>query len=265
MDSPARDALLELAREAARVGARALLDRRGEPSGVDTKSASGDFVSDADRASEQAITELLLSARPSDGLLGEEGATQEAASGVRWVVDPLDGTTNYLYGLAGWGVSVAAEQHGGDGWRPIVGAVLDPLSGELFRAAEGRGAWLGDHQLRVNDPVALDRALVGTGFFYDPAVREHQGRVAAAVLPRVRDLRRVGAAALDLCWVAAGRLDGFFESHLEPWDMAAGTLIAMEAGAVVTPYHRGVTAAGETLHSALVELLAEAGRAADAS
>jgi myo-inositol-1(or 4)-monophosphatase len=162
------DALLALAADAARTGGKVLLDRYQRPSGVDTKSASGDFVSDADRASEQAVTDLLSAARPGDGLLGEEGADRDAPSGVRWVIDPLDGTSNYLYRFGAWTVSIAAQQQGGDGWRTVVGAVYEPLSGDLFTAVAGEGARLGETRLRVNDPVPLEQALLGTGFAYDP-------------------------------------------------------------------------------------------------
>lgn len=250
--------LLELAVDAARTGGTELLDRYARPSGVDTKSASGDFVSDADRASERAVTQLLLSARPDDGLLGEEGADRDATSDIRWVVDPLDGTSNYLYRFGAWTVSVAAQRRYGDEWRSIVGVVFDPMTDEVFRAAEGHGAWVGDERLRVNDPVALDRALVATGFGYDRDVRAEQGRVTATVLAQVRDIRRAGSAARDLCYVAAGRLDGFYESSLGVWDFAAGALIAEEAGAVVTGYGTGVVAAGPALHGPLAALVASA-------
>lgn len=251
-------ALTDLARAAAVAGGEALLARYHRPSGVGTKSASGDFVSDADRASERAITDLLTTERPGDGLLGEEGAAREADSGIRWVIDPLDGTSNYLYRFGAWTVSIAAQARDGDGWRTVAGVVAEPLSGDVFAATEAAGAWLGDERLRVNDPVALDRALVGTGFAYDVETRGRQGRTVAAVLPRVRDVRRSGSAARDLSFVAAGRLDGYYESSLGPWDMAAGALIAAEAGALVSPLGDGVVAAGPALHPDLERLVVAA-------
>lgn len=183
---------------------------------------------------------------------------------MRWVIDPLDGTSNYLYRFGAWTVSIAAQARDGDDWRTVAGVVAEPLSGDVFAAAEGEGAWVGDEPLRVNDPVALDRALIGTGFAYDVETRRRQGGTAAEVLPRVRDLRRAGSAARDLAFVAAGRLDGYYESSLGPWDMAAGVLVAAEAGARVTPLGEGVLAAGPSLHPALERLvLADDGAAGE--
>ncbi len=229
--------------------------RRHRPSGVGTKTSGGDFVSDADRASEAAVVEVIAGARPDDGFLGEEGADRESASGVRWVIDPLDGTANYLYGLDGWAVSVAAEGMEGEGWSTLVGVVYHPVSGEMFTARRGAGARSNGIALEVNDPVARRSALVGTGFSYDYEVRRSQGPLAGRMLLEVRDLRRIGAAALDLCLVAAGRLDAFYESDLQAWDYAAGALIAREAGAVVSPFENGVLAAGPALHEDLATLI----------
>ncbi len=185
------------------------------------------MVSDADREAETAIEAVLLEARPDDGLLAEEGARSEASSGRRWVVDPLDGTTNYLYGIPAWSVSIALED--GDGG--AVGVVHDPVRDEMFTAVRGRGAELNGHPLRLAGAGRLDTALVATGFGYDPGDRAIQAQVLTAVLPRVRDIRRAGAASLDLCSVAAGRVDAYYERGLSPWDWAAGSLIAAEAGA----------------------------------
>jgi fructose-1,6-bisphosphatase/inositol monophosphatase family enzyme len=217
------------------------------------------MVSDADRAAEEAISRLLRAERPSDGLLGEEGLSAEGSSGRRWVVDPLDGTTNYLYRYRPWCVSVALEDSGGHG---LVGVVHDPLGGETFMAERGAGAFL-DGQvepLRVRDAGRLERALVATGFGYDTEVRAGQADVLRRVLPRVRDVRRAGAAALDLCHVAAGRLDGYFERGPKRWDLAAGALIVREAGGVVKPLvggRPGIAAAGPSLIETLVDLTAE--------
>ncbi|MGH8908515.1 MAG: inositol monophosphatase family protein [Egibacteraceae bacterium] len=252
--------LLDLAVHAARVAGGALLQRYGHAGDVEVKSSATDPVSDADRASEALLVETILAARPDDGLLGEEGADARSESGLRWVIDPLDGTVNYLYRHPGWSVSVACEQRDGASWITLVGVVHDPLAGETYRASRGAGAWLGDRRLRVNDPVPIDQALVATGFAYDSRVRRRQGAMVAALLPRVRDIRRVGSAALDLCAVAAGRVDAYYEDSSSRWDWLAGALIASEAGAVVTPLSApegstGVLAAGPALHPALAALL----------
>jgi myo-inositol-1(or 4)-monophosphatase len=232
---------------------------------VEAKTSATDPVSDADRASERLLAETILAARPDDGLLGEEGAAHESATGRRWVVDPIDGTVNYLYRHPGWSVSVACEERGPSGWRTLVGVVHDPLAGETFRASHGGGAWLGEQRLRVNDPVPLERSLIATGFGYDPGIRRAQGEIAARLLGSIRDLRRVGSAALDLCKVAAGRVDGYYEDGLSRWDWIAGALIASEAGAVVDPLpallgERGqwLVAAGPALHGPLRAALSEA-------
>ncbi|CAN5837795.1 inositol monophosphatase family protein [soil metagenome] len=254
------EGLLDLAERAARRAGRELLGRYGNASGVSTKSSATDPVSDADRASEEILVSTLLNERPDDGLLGEEGAARPAASGLRWVLDPLDGTVNYLYGLPAWCVSVACEDADGG----LVGAICDPLRGETFRAARGHGAWLGRERLAVNDPVALERALVATGFAYDPAARALQGARAGALLPQVRDLRRAGSAALDLCNVAAGRVDGYYEAGVGHWDWAAGALIAAESGATVSRYtaadgRHGLVVAGPALHDPLRAAAMEGG------
>ena len=205
-----------------------------------------------DSRSEELIRSRILAARPSDAILGEEGGlignTDNAP--VLWVIDPLDGTVNYLYGLHDWAVSIAAEvewagggvadgQVGGEAGRKIVaGAVYVPLRGELFCAVRGHGAWLQAGEdywqpLECGPGVQLDQALVGTGFGYRKERRKVQGDVVAAMLPQVRDIRRIGVASVDLCAVAAGRLDGFYERGLNYWDWAAGALVATEAGAVV--------------------------------
>jgi myo-inositol-1(or 4)-monophosphatase len=216
------------------------------------------MVSDADRAAEEAISALLRTERPDDGLLGEEGMSSGGSSGRRWVVDPLDGTTNYLYRYPAWAVSVALE----DGEGPLAGVVLDPLADELFSASRGGGAFLNGAPIRVRDVDDLGRGLVATGFGYDPDVRRGQAEVLLRVLPRVRDVRRAGAAALDLCHVAAGRLDGYYERGINHWDWAAGRLIVEEAGGRVVPLsggRPGLAAAGPRLVDELAALAAEPG------
>jgi myo-inositol-1(or 4)-monophosphatase len=173
------------------------------------------------------ITGYLSDRRPHDGFLGEEGADTEGSSGVRWVVDPLDGTVNYLYGLPTWAVSIAAQRDS----ETVVGVVDVPMRGETFHAVLGGGAYCGEVRLACRPSPPLDQALVSTGFNYVQRVRTHQAEVARQLIPRLRDIRRGGSAAVDLCDVAAGRLDGFYERGLNPWDFAAGDLIAREAGA----------------------------------
>jgi len=247
--------LLELrsvAISAAREAGDLLADRAGQVEVAATKSSPTDVVTEMDSRSEELIRSRILAARPSDAILGEEGGlignTDNAP--VLWVIDPLDGTVNYLYGLHDWAVSIAAEvewagggvadgQVGGEAGRKIVaGAVYVPLRGELFCAVRGHGAWLQAGEdywqpLECGPGVQLDQALVGTGFGYRKERRKVQGDVVAAMLPQVRDIRRIGVASVDLCAVAAGRLDGFYERGLNYWDWAAGALVATEAGAVV--------------------------------
>jgi myo-inositol-1(or 4)-monophosphatase len=171
-----------------------------------------------------------LQERPDDAVLGEEGGHASGTSGVRWVVDPLDGTTNYLYGYPSFAVSIAAESDG----EMVVGVVHDPSRAETFTAMRGAGAFLNDRQLSVAGPPTLATALVGTGFSYVAARRLWQAAVLTHVLPAARDVRRSGSAALDLCWVAAGRLDAFYEWGLQPWDVAGGGLVAAESGAILS-------------------------------
>ena len=233
-DAPA--ALLDLACDAATEAGRMLAalrppGRSGRPEVAGTKSSPTDVVTEMDRAAEKLITDRLRAQRPGDAFLGEEGGESGRAR-VRWIIDPLDGTVNYLYGLADWSVSIAAEVDG----TPVAGVVAVPAHDEVFSALSGEGAWLvaGDAPpvtLRCNTGVALAEALVSTGFGYMAAQRKVQGEVVAAVLPQVRDIRRGGSAAVDLCSVAAGRVDAFYERGLNYWDYAAGGLIATEAGA----------------------------------
>jgi myo-inositol-1(or 4)-monophosphatase len=213
------------------------------------------MVSDADRDAEAVIEGILLSERPDDGLLAEEGASSDAASGRRWVVDPLDGTTNYLYGFPAWAVSIALEDAEGG----AVGVVLDPLRDELFSAVRGQGAQLNGEPIEVSGREELERALVATGFGYDADRRATQASVLAQLLPAVRDIRRAGSAALDLCMVAAGRLDGYYERGLQPWDWAAGSVIVREAGGTLIELDdepRGLVAASPAIAAELAALAA---------
>jgi fructose-1,6-bisphosphatase/inositol monophosphatase family enzyme len=233
--SPAQ--LLDLAVATAREAAGLVARERGSASAaVDVKSSPTDVVTAVDTATERLITGRLLDARPDDGLLGEEGAAREGTSGVRWVVDPIDGTVNFLYGLRGYAVSIAAEVDG----VTVAGAVLDVPTGELFTATAGGGAFLSTPaepepvRLAGNRPASLEQTLVATGFGYRVEQRRAQGAVVAQLLTEVRDIRRQGCASLDLCSVAAGRVDAYYELDLKPWDHAAGALVAAEAGLVVT-------------------------------
>ncbi|MGN6252600.1 MAG: inositol monophosphatase family protein [Marmoricola sp.] len=221
-------ALLRLARRAAGAAAenaRALRARGVEVAG--TKSSDIDVVTEADRSTEALLRDLLLAARPDDAILGEEGDDHPGTSGVRWILDPIDGTVNYLYGWSWYAVSVAAEVDG----EVVAAVVVNPATGEEYAALRGGGATCDGLPLTVRDPVALAQSLVATGFNYEQHVRERQAGAVARMLPRVRDVRRAGSCALDLCQVAAGRLDGYVEEGPEVWDDAAGGLIAREAGA----------------------------------
>jgi myo-inositol-1(or 4)-monophosphatase len=263
----ALDDLLDLATTLARAAGDLLLSGMATvpallAAEVPTKSSVTDMVSEVDRASERLLVEGILAARPDDGILGEEGTDRAGRSGLRWVIDPLDGTTNFLYGLPGFAVSIAVE--GPDG--ALVGVVLDPVHDELFAATLGGGATRNGTAISCTTGTELGTALVGTGFGYVAEVRAAQAEVLRTVLPAVRDIRRLGAAAVDLCAVASGRLDGYYERGLAPWDLAAGALVATEAGAVVSgvgggPAGRELTiAAGPGIAGALRSLLARAGQ-----
>jgi len=261
---PARDApatadphrLLGLAIAVAREAGEMLADQHGRPAVVGTKSSPTDVVTEMDQAAERLIRSRILAERPDDAILGEEGGQIGGEAPVRWIVDPLDGTVNYLYGLPDWAVSIAAEAGG----RVVAGVVCVPPRDALFGAAVGAGAWRsslagltraasgayrpdpyewgeahppGSQPLSCTADVPLSHALIATGFGYERARRLVQGQVLSALLPRVRDIRRNGACSVDLCSVAAGNVDGYYERGVQYWDVAAGTLIAREAGAVV--------------------------------
>jgi len=222
------DELLTLAREVALEAAELVRAKRRE--GVEvaaTKSSAVDIVTEADRASEKLIYERLMAARPDDGFLGEEGASAKSHTGVTWVVDPIDGTVNFLYGIPQYAVSIAASVDG----ESVAGVVVNVASGECFTATRGGGAFLDRAPLQVRARAPLAERLVLTGFNYLVEVRRSQAAAAARMLPEVRDIRRLGSSALDLCAIAAARADAYLEEGLHPWDMAAGGLVATEAGA----------------------------------
>jgi len=230
VDDEVLDGLLQLAcRVAVEAGDLALAARHGATlSSADalTKSTATDLVTVHDRAAERVVVEGILATRPNDAIVGEEGTDRPGTSGVSWYVDPIDGTTNFVYDLPAWVTSVAA----GDDSGMLVGAVYVPPMGELFAAAVGRGATLDATVIRCSDQTDLALALVATGFSYDPAHRRRQAAVVEHLIGCVRDIRRTGSAALDLCYAAAGRVDAYFEHGLNRWDMAAGELIARESG-----------------------------------
>jgi fructose-1,6-bisphosphatase/inositol monophosphatase family enzyme len=249
--------LLTVAVEAARGAGDLLLERFRRPAtGIGRKSSSTDMVSDADRDAEKLIRGILEQRRPQDAILGEEGGSTSGESGLRWIVDPLDGTTNYLYGRPEWSVSVAVESAQG----VIAGVVHDPSRGETFSAMRGQGAKLNGEEIRASALDDLSRALISTGFSYLPEERLLQSRALGAVLPRVRDVRRNGSAAIDLAWVACGRADGYYEVPIMVWDRAAGLLLVEEAGGLTSPLAPigsggdGVVAAGVGIHAELAAI-----------
>jgi myo-inositol-1(or 4)-monophosphatase len=253
--------LLALASDLALQAGRIHAEGRRSVLTIETKSSPTDVVSQVDKEAEALIVDRLRAERPGDGLLAEEGSLLEGTSGVSWVVDPLDGTTNYIYGYPAYAASIAAEVDG----QTVIGVVLDSSSGRLYRAVAGYGAVCDDRPIHAREPDDLSRALVATGFSYDSEQRERQGAVLATVLGRIRDIRRGGTAALDLCHIAAGEVDAYWELDLSPWDYAAGTLIAREAGAAVehlaAAHGRGpaVVAAHPALMPAFLGLLRDAG------
>jgi myo-inositol-1(or 4)-monophosphatase len=272
---PAPAELLHLACSAAREAGEMLADRSGRATVVSTKSSPTDIVTEMDRAAEALIRDRIGARRPGDAILGEEGGQTGDGALVRWVVDPLDGTVNYLYDLPDWAVSIAAEVGG----EIVAGAVCAPRRDALFYGTRGGGAWrvslarlargepAAAEKLTCNKGVPLERALIATGFGYDPGRRTVQGQVVGAVLPKVRDIRRNGACAIDLCSLAAGQVDGYYERGVRYWDIAAGSLIAREAGAIVAglsgrPAGEAMTVGGgpglfAELHDLLVSLRPE--------
>lgn len=265
--------LLDLARTIAIEAGELAARRRGE--GVQiaaTKSTIVDVVTEADREVELLIRQRINDARPLDAILGEEGGAASGSSGVTWVVDPIDGTVNYLYGIPHYAISIAIVEGEPDPltWISLAGCVLNPATAELFSAARGAGAFRASRggaaaPIRTAEPVPLELALINTGFAYNATTRGQQGEVVTKLLPMVRDIRRMGTASLDLCMVASGRTNAYFERTLSPWDHAAGALIAREAGAVVkgfgdaAPSRDFILAAEPILAARLEPLLIELG------
>ena len=259
-DDPA--ALLDLARAlAVEAGDLVRAGRERGPVAAMTKSTDTDMVTEFDRASEQLIVQRLREVRPDDAIRGEEGADTPGTSGIEWIIDPIDGTTNFMYGLPTYNVSVAARD--GDG--PLIGAVMVPGTGELFSARRGGGASCNGRPVRCSDTTELAKALVATGFSYRPEQRTLQAARVARIIGHIRDIRRLGAAAADLAFTAAGRLDAFYEEHLNAWDLAAGEVIAREAGCRLGGLDGGpvrpesVLVATPAVFDALLELIADSG------
>ena len=255
------EALLQLATDLAVRAGRLARDGRAERgvSTSETKSSATDMVTEFDKANETLIVGGILAARPHDAIVGEEGTDTAGISGVDWLIDPIDGTTNFMYGLPGWAVSIAARTAAGT----QVGVVYVPATEELFTATSGGGARLNGVPIccGTTDDVAL--ALVATGFSYSVSRRAQQAQRVALLAPQVRDLRRFGAAAVDLCNLAAGRVDVYYEQWLGPWDLAAGELIAREAGCVTSTldgrpvHHDSVIAANPQLMTPMRALISE--------
>ena len=246
-----QDELLELALHIAQQAGELLVNR---PASWDLtiKSTAIDIATQMDLASEKLIVNAILKARPDDGIIGEEGAGRASTSGYTWVIDPVDGTVNYFYGLSGWNISIAIKDQQGT----VVGVVHAPTINSTWHATRGGGAFLNNLPIAANQPVELNRALISTGFSYDVNERIDQLELINTLVPKIRDLRRMGAAATDLCCVATGMVDGYLETGLMEWDLAAGALIAAEAGAIVTTQNwRGMrltVAAASHLHNALM-------------
>ncbi len=250
----------QLARAA---GDMALAGRKSGDVTATTKSSPTDMVTQYDKASEDMITAGLRDLRPDDGIVGEEGASRDGTSGITWHIDPIDGTSNFYFDIPMWAVSIGAvDEHG-----PIAGAVYSPALGDMFTAARSQGATLNGHRISVRENTLLSDALVCTGFSYHVSQREAHARRVATMVGQIRDIRRFGAAAIDLCFVACGRLDAYFEEHLNSWDLVAGQVIATEAGAIVTNFSGDTVTPQEVLatqpgvQKALIRLIADSTKA----
>jgi myo-inositol-1(or 4)-monophosphatase len=247
-------ALREIAEAVAREAGRQLRVAFAGPGvNVQAKSSPTDLVSEADHAAERLIRERLSAARPGDGFLGEEGGDEQGTTGIRWVVDPLDGTINFLFGIPQWAVSIACEDADGT----LAGVIYDPMRDELWSAVRDGPPLLDGREIHASTRDDLATAMVATGFGYDAEVRRVQAEAVAGLLPRVRDIRRFGSAAIDLAWTAAGRYDAFYERGLNHWDRAAGELLCVRAGLAVRELAPAPPAAGGVLvapHALIDEL-----------
>ncbi len=256
------DAALAFAEDAARQGGAILRERFGRPHDIRFKGII-DLVTEADKASEALVAGLVRERWPEHDLLGEEGARSDSASPVRWVIDPLDGTTNFAHNLPTFAVSIGLEHAGA----PLLGAVYDPMRDEMYAAVRGRGATLNGEPIRVSGSDVLLTSLLATGFSYDMETRGRQAHLWATFLTRAQAIRQTGSAALNLCYVAAGRLDGYWERGIAPWDVAAGAVILLEAGGTVTDFagepfrsdNQVVLASNGLLHQQLMDIIREYG------
>lgn len=246
----------QLARSA---GDMALNGRKSGDVTATTKSSPTDMVTQYDKASEEMVTNGLRTLRPDDGIVGEEGASREGKSGITWHIDPIDGTSNFYFDIPMWAVSIGAvDEHG-----PIAGAVYAPALGDMFTASRGDGATLNGSPISVRSNSLLGDALVGTGFSYHADKRDIHGRRVAQMMMHIRDIRRLGAAAIDLCFVACGRYDAYFEENLQSWDLVAGQIIATEAGAIITDFSGDAVTPAQVLatqpgiQSDLIQLIAQ--------
>ncbi len=247
----------DLALEAGRLVSSEIKSRAGQINERDTKSSTTDLVTAVDSWAEEKITDFITTIRPKDEILGEEGTTITGTSGVKWIIDPIDGTTNFFYGLPGYTVSIgiAADE------KIVAGVIMNPFAQEEYAAALNEGATCNGSPIAVNSPIDLSETLLSTGFSYLPEKRENQGKVLVDILPNVRDIRRSGSAANDLACVASGKVDAYFEYGLNIWDIAAGLIIVQEAGGKVSdlegnfPSGDFVIAASPTIHTRLLDLL----------
>lgn len=252
--------LLACAEELARAaGDMALRGRKSGNVTATTKSSPTDMVTQYDKASEDLITSGLARLRPLDGIIGEEGANADSSTGITWHIDPIDGTSNFYFDLPLWAVSIGAVDNSG----PLIGVVYVPALGEMFTAVRGSGAFLNGQPIHVRDNSSLADALVATGFSYHINQRAHHAQRVANMITHIRDIRRLGAAAIDLCFVACGRYDAYFEEHLHSWDLVAGQVIATEAGALVTNFSGDDATPAEVLctqpgiQSSLIQLISQ--------
>lgn len=246
--------LLDIALEAVQAARHVILSYLS-PTVIKFKSENTNPVTAADKAAEIAITNVVKKARPEDGLIGEEGSDVKSKTGLRWVFDPLDGTVNYVSQVPHWGISISCEEFDGTKWNPRIGVIYDIIRNETFTAIRNQGAFLNRSEIKVNMTKNLSKALIATEFSYNRQNRSLQAEIFSRLLLEVRDLRSCGSSALDLCWVACGRWDGFYENELSIWDWSAGSLIVQEAGGLVTPLGTGIVASTRPIHKKLNQVL----------
>ena len=248
-----------LAREA---GVIALKGRRSGDLGTSTKSSPTDMVTKYDKLCEKLIVDGISSARPHDAIVGEEGANKPGSTGIEWHIDPIDGTTNFVFDQPNWSVSIGVRDADG----PLVGAVYVPVLDEMFTASRGGGSYRNGTPIAPRDVTSVSDALVATGFSYDPVARSRHGRTVASMVGNIRDLRRLGAASVDICFVACGRLDAYVEGGLNSWDIMAAQLVATEAGCTVSDFAGGpvvpaeVIASSPAIHGGIIDLFARASK-----